>query len=100
MYQEVWSATFHQLSGKQKRQQRKMSSFDIGSKGFVCLLVACLTSQQHASVSQGRIYLDNCKCCHTKTEVADQTFFLIQSQYTDTEPTSPSADPKQNGFLS
>ena len=32
-------------------------------------------------------------CCHTDTEVADQTFYLTQSQYTDTGPTSPSADP-------
>ena len=53
----------------------------------VCLLVACLTSQQHASVSQGRIYLDNCTCCHTEIQVADQTFYLTQSQYTDAGPT-------------
>ena len=50
-------------------------------------------SQQHASVSQGRICSDNFTCCHTETEVADQTFYLTQSQYTDTGPTSPSADP-------
>ena len=55
-------------------------------------LLACLTSQQHASVSQGRICSDNFTCCHTETEVADQTFHLTQSQYTDTGPTSPSAD--------
>ena len=55
-------------------------------------LVACLTSQQHASVSQGRICLDNCTCCHTEIEVADQTCHLTQSQYTDTELTSPSTD--------
>ena len=59
----------------------------------VCLLVGCLTSQQHASVSQGRICTDNFTCCHTEIEVADQTFHLTQSQYTDTGPTSPSADP-------
>ena len=59
----------------------------------VCLLVGCLTSQQHASVSQGRICSDNFTCCHTEIEVADQTFHLTQSQYTDTGPTSPSADP-------
>ena len=58
----------------------------------VCWLVACLTSQQHASVSQGRICTDNFTCCHTETEVADQTVYLTQSQYTDTVPTSPSAD--------
>ena len=62
-------------------------------KIWVCLLVGCLTSQQHASVSQGRICSDNLTCCHTETEVADQTFYLTQSQYTDTGPTSPSADP-------
>ena len=58
-----------------------------------CLFVGCLTSQQYASVSQGQIYLDNCMCCHTELEVADQTFHLSQSQYTDTGLTSPSADP-------
>ena len=56
-------------------------------------LVACLTSQQQASVSQGRICTDNFTCCHTEIEVADPTFYLTQSQYTDTGPTSPSADP-------
>ena len=60
---------------------------------IVCLFVGCLTSQQQASVSQGRICLDNFTCCHTEIEVADQTFYLTQSQYTDTGPTSPSADP-------
>ena len=59
-------------------------------------VVGCLTSQQHASVSQGRICLDNSTCCHTEIEVADQTFHLTQSQYTDTGPTSPSTtDPKR-----
>ena len=56
------------------------------------LLVACLTSQQHASASQGRICSDNFTCCHTQIEVADQTFYLTQSQYTDTGLTHPSAD--------
>ena len=58
-----------------------------------CLFVGCLTSQQHASVSQGRICSDNLTCCHTEIEVADQTVRLTQSQYTDTGPTSPSTDP-------
>ena len=57
------------------------------------MFVGCLTSQQHASVSQGRICSDNFTCCHTEIEVADQTFYLTQSQYTDTGPTSPNADP-------
>ena len=58
-----------------------------------CLLVCCLTSQQHASVSQGWRGPDNSMCCHTEIEVADQTFHLTQLQYTDTGPTSPSTDP-------
>ena len=61
---------------------------------LVCLLVA-LASQQHASVSQGRIYSDNCTCCHTEIEVADPTFYLTQSHYTDTGPTGPSAETLQ-----
>ena len=61
---------------------------------YVCFgFFGCLSSQQHASVSQGRIYTDNFTCCHTEIEAADPTFHLTQSQYTDTGPTSPSADP-------
>ena len=65
-----------------KRDERK----------FVCLLVGCLTSQQHASVCQGRICSDRFTCCHTEAEVAD-TFHLTQLQYTDTGPTGPSTNP-------
>ena len=61
-------------------------------RDVVFLLVGCLTSQQQASVSQGRICSDNFTCCHTEIQVADPTFYLTQSQYTDTGPTSPSAD--------
>ena len=52
----------------------------------VCLLVACLTSQQHASIFQERICSDKCTCCHTEVEVADQIFYLTQSRYADTVP--------------
>ena len=62
-------------------------------RGRDCLFVGCLTSQQQASVSQGRICSDNFTCCHAEVEPADQTVYLTQSQYTDTGPTSPSADP-------
>ena len=55
--------------------------------------VGCLTSLQQASVSQRRICTDNFTCCHTEIEAADQTFYLTQSQCTDTGPTSPSTDP-------
>ena len=70
------------------------SSFD---SRLLRWLVGWLTSQQHASVSQGRICSDNCTCCHTEVEAADPTFHLTQSQYTDTGPTSPSADPISPG---
>ena len=65
--------------------------------GELFCFVGCLTSQQHASISHGRICTDNFTCCHAEIEVADQTFYLTQSQYTDTGPTSPSADPIMPG---
>ena len=71
--------------------------FSTSSHNGVCLLVGCLTFQQHASVSQRRIRPDNFTCCHTEIEVTDQTFYLTQSQYTDTGPTSPSTDPIMPG---
>ena len=64
----------------------------IHSTEILLLFVGCFTSQLHASVSQGRI-CSIFACCHTEIEVADQTFYITQSQYTDTGPTSPSADP-------
>ena len=76
--------------------KRKLSSLSLPflfRARFVCWLLACFTSQPQASVSQGRICSDNFTCCHTEVEVADPTFYLTQSQYTDTGPTSPSADP-------
>ena len=35
---------------------------------LACLLAGCLTSQQQASVSQGRICSDNFTCCHTEID--------------------------------
>ena len=61
---------------------------DTGPGRAVCSLVGCVASQQHASVSQGRICSDNCTCCHTDTEVAAQIFQLTQSRYTYTGPTN------------
>ena len=63
------------------------------------LFVGCLTSQQHASVPLGWICSDNGTCCHTEIEVADQTFYLTQSQYADTRPTSPNSDPIAPGRI-
>ena len=59
---------------------------------IVCLLVGCLTSQQHASVSQGRICSHICTCCLTEKEIADPSFHLTHSQYTDTGPINPITD--------
>ena len=61
--------------------------------GFVCWLVGCIASQQNACVSQGQICSDSFTCCHCEIEVADQTVYLVRSQYTDTGPTRPCADP-------
>ena len=79
--------------GSVQGMKRKYRGLSEGRTQIVCWLVGCLTSQQQASVSQGRICSDNFTCCHTEIEVADPTFYLTQSQYTDTGPTSPSADP-------
>ena len=78
-----------------RRETKRQTEETMGRQHqrVVCLFVGCLSSQQHASVSQGRICTDNFTCCHTEIEAADQTFHLTQSQYTDTGPTSPSADP-------
>ena len=75
------------------RNELKHQHKDIQTGVCFCLFVAYLTSQQHESVSQGRICSDKFTCCHTEIEVADQTFHLTQPQYTDTGPTSPGSDP-------
>ena len=60
------------------------------AEGFLSF-VGCLTFQEHAS--QGQVCSDDFTCCHTEIEVADLTFHVTQSLYTDTGPTSPSTDP-------
>ena len=72
-------------SNKKKKKKKKKK----GGGLFVGWLLN-VTSQQHASVSQGRICSDSCR---TEIEAADQTFYLTQSHYTDTASTSSSADP-------
>ena len=87
------------LPSDDSRLERLLDPKDCTSLGRIvcCWLVGCLTSQQHASVPQGRICEDNFACCHTEIEVADPIFFLTQSQYTDSGPTSPSIDPIMPG---
>ena len=57
---------------------------------FVCW-IAQHPSNMRVYVRDGSAH--NFTCCHTEIEVADQTFHLTQSQYTDNRPTSPSTDP-------
>ena len=76
---------------EEEEEEKKNKQEKRGAAAAAGLFAGCLTSQQQASVSQGRICIDHFTCCHT--EVADPTFYLTQSQYTDTGPTSPSADP-------
>ena len=73
------------------QEQSRMSKFMV-DVGYNCLFVSLLTSQQHVRVTQGRICSDNFNCGHTEIGVADQTFYLTRSQYTDTGPISPIAD--------
>ena len=56
------------------------------------LFCGCLTSQQIAECLSGTC-LDNCTCCHIKTEAADLICYLTQIQYRDHWPASPSANP-------
>ena len=71
--------------------------FQVRDAGF--LRVCPIQSNFLRSIcsATGRICSDNCTCCHTEIEAADQTFYLTQSQYTDTSPTSPSTDPVTQG---
>ena len=65
--------------------------------GFFYLLVDCLAFHQRASVSLGLICSDKFTYCHTEIEFAHQTFYLTQSQYTDTRPASPNTDRMTSG---
>ena len=95
----ICTSTAQTTSGQSgiEHQTCEIDLIRIGACLFAFWLVGCLTSQQHASVSQGRICSDKFTCCHTQTEVADPTFHLTHSQYTDTGPTNPSTDPKTPG---
>ena len=47
------------------------------------LFVGCLTSQQHASVSHGRICEDNFTCCHTEIELSEEAPYPCPSVHVD-----------------
>ena len=59
-----WSSHVSDLNAATQGTRSTLPSFFVG----------CLTSLQHASVSQGWICSNNFMCCHTDTEVADQTY--------------------------
>ena len=65
-----------------KKERQKERKKERKKERIVCWLVGCVASQQYASVSQGRTCSDKFKFCYTETEVADQSFYLTQSQYT------------------
>ena len=58
----------------------------------LCLLVACLTSPNHSGCISGMDLL-NFTSCHTERKVANQTFYLTPTQYTDTRLTCPNTNP-------
>ena len=93
MWNKKWTTGFYKPLTPTSADASALCVMPWKKKAREMVLVGCLTSQQHASVSQGRIYVDNCTSCHTQIEVADQTCYLIQSQYTEKRPTSPRADP-------
>ena len=68
-------------------------------KAALIFFITCTMFSLLVGPSNMRVYLRDGSaqtyftCCHTEIEVADQTFHLTQSQYTNTGPTSPSTDP-------
>ena len=91
-----WTATAQVGSGKQRRLCLTAQAVEICElfsfppfcfPTVLCLLICLFVgSQQYASVSQGRMCSDNCTCCHTETEAADQTFHLTHSILTPGQP--------------
>ena len=71
------------LAVKVKSQSERLKIAVMDNDSKVCWLLACLTSQQHASVSQGRICVQHCTFRYLEIDVADQTANLTtQSQHT------------------
>ena len=86
----AWMYFIHVPSGPDRVARKRQEEEELDRR---LMFVGCLTSKQHARVSKGRICSGNFTCCHTKREAAHHTFYLTQSQYNDTGPTCPSADP-------
>ena len=67
--------------------------------GFRGVVVGWLLYVPATCLCISEMDLLNFTCCHSETEVADQTLYLAQSQYTATGPTSSSTDPITPGAL-
>ena len=70
-----------------------MSNIKIYIMSCVCLAGRCLS----VLLGKRTFSTDSYTCCNTEKEVTDQTFYLIQSQCTDTGSTSLSTDPVMPG---
>ena len=66
---------------------------DAESSTFVEVVVVVWWFAKRPANMLGLNGSDNWTCCSTGMEVADQTFYLSQSQYFDSGPTSPINDP-------
>ena len=82
----------HAFSKKKKKKERRRGGG--GAAGFsksvlsqADLFVGCLLNVPETC--KGRIFSNNCTCCHTETKVAVQAFYVTQTRFTDTKPTSP-----------
>ena len=84
LYQFDWLLLFtRERERKRKREREKERDIDRDRDRETesvrerdVLFVGCLTSQQHASVSQGRICSDNFTCCHTEIEARERELVI------------------------
>ena len=63
--------------------------------GWVGWLVGCLVPASMSMLCQGQICWDGWMCCHTETELVDQTCHRSQSYCTETCPASPAVTLKR-----
>ena len=45
---------------------------------IIIIIIIVFTSQQHASVSQGRVWLNSCTCCHTEIQLAEPSISPVR----------------------
>ena len=90
------------MKKKEKQERKKETKREKERKKTIpsSLLLACLLALRPSNMlvclKDGNSS-DKFTCCHIEIEVADQTFYLTQSHYTDTGPTTPSSDPTTPG---